>query len=1415
MITNRLPPLSAEAAQFVLDPWVQYCAWKKLNTAYRSRWTRDTVAWPRWLDNPEQEVRRVAEAVVNGRLDTLDLKLPLVPFPKEGGKVRHFVRPSLDAEFSTLLLGVLLCPLLEARMWAFSFGGRWYSGMARLPSWNGGDQEWRFRQLPFSLADEQIFTSYRRSYGLFRRVAKWTAQTMLGEEAGADSSGSPSQKPVDYPNTALPYLSLDTGRLAPKGGHKELWHARLDIASAYPCVRRSTLRKRVLSLLSVPVEAVRASHAMLLGGQATIDGSWPYPFRKGDVWDQLETGGLEEFPGKGGSVRSELASRWMDLLDNLTYVDPGRVGTAWEPAWAGDGWPALPQAGKREDGIPTGLIVSSVWFNAYLHSLDDQLVDAMGLKHNGQPVKGAVFRYVDDLVVLGSSRSNAVDIVSAVISWLQEDPSGTNLMPAHDKVQPELLKNALSSEPDGSETNYSPHERIAVKGWEERARKAWHANPCVNQIDLISLGPFVTGLVEQMSDLGNPGMADMWGHGVGPRLAELHRLVRMDIGNREIREDTRLAFAGRRLAGAPLPQRLDQSADGGSRSAVLEIQRSLLLALRAAPWKPTLWNAAARLVVRLLRADQGSVTNAKKLANDWITMLAELTDEELTKRPWGPCTGHNANNDDSGSGPRKLSASFVRAQFFHGLAAVVRDVAASVERDEYKQSRWSPAHWTGPLMDQLDLEKVSKYLPIVAKGALSKFAGPGSGRVRSPWEQSAVNDLLAATKKLAPARFPFARTMLLHELSEARRDAVETLRILRAGHKEGRISSEEVLDLAVRLGVGTRLNKKEVVAGLPKLLDRLNESASPWAWAQRVRLHEFHVALKAEEIQDIALADNVGVSLREVLWSAGPGSHGVTPHNFPAAGLPPDIVIDIVEVALTNRSESAMDLLLLADLTRAVERIRYWQTAEEPGLAPAWINEAVEGLAVLGEGRLPLHPLIRLLHAEGRSSPSLRRLGGANRHPALFAGLAAIAGSERPLDRLFDCFPDPPNLVLLRELRDAYIVDQQYLVALQSAYESTTVPSVIRYKDRVKPPPSLGRVPVGQGSEIDATRRAYVIASAFWEGSEPKNKSEPLDLLTVRMAQLKVSPWAAANPLGGKERLDHRSVVENWPNQPNSREVLQALAQALPFRQSGDNTTPLPRLTILPEVLVPWTATPYLVATCRRFGIGLLAGTYWRPVPPAVRVGWSNKRWFTNEALLVLPVERDAPGYATRVIRVRKPRPAASELGLERALAVKGGVPWQLLRGDRFFLFRHPTWGGFTVGICSDLLDPTPWALLRGHIAHMFFSAFNEDVDLFGVVTRTRAYEDYCNVVLVNHGSEGGSFAWSPRSGHSKEIARFQGADIDVVADIEVPVKRLLDAQEHALERAIVRHEEGWKKKSNPPKEKFKTPPPGYHKRKT
>ena len=155
-------------------------------------------------------------------------------------------------------------------------------------------------------------------------------------------------------------------------------------------------------------------------------------------------------------------------------------------------------------------------------------------------------------------------------------------------------------------------------------------------------------------------------------------------------------------------------------------------------------------------------------------------------------------------------------------------------------------------------------------------------------------------------------------------------------------------------------------------------------------------------------------------------------------------------------------------------------------------------------------------------------------------------------------------------------------------------------------------------------------------------------------------------------------------------------------------------------------------------------------------------------------------------------------------------VGYHMLPGNRWYRFVHPHWGDFTIAICADLLDPTPWNSLRGEIQHILSSAYNRDVALFREMTWVCAYENYCNLVLTNHGFHGGSFAWTPRSGHDKEVVRLQGARLFLIADVEMPVKSLIKAQRDGVGEAVRRGRDVWVG-GKPGKESgFKSPPAGW-----
>jgi len=324
--------------------------------------------------------------------------------------------------------------------------------------------------------------------------------------------------------------------------------------------------------------------------------------------------------------------------------------------------------------------------------------------------------------------------------------------------------------------------------------------------------------------------------------------------------------------------------------------------------------------------------------------------------------------------------------------------------------------------------------------------------------------------------------------------------------------------------------------------------------------------------------------------------------------------------------------------------------------------------------------------------------------------------------------------------------------------------------------------------------------------------------VVVRIGQ--TSEWAS----------DH-AVVPTFPSVrlgTASRIMRQVAAafQTASQRQNGER----PELVILPEVQIPTPELPTLRQLVQDTGLAALAGLYWRalsPVYSGLPTTSPPRRWFVNEAELVIPLNVGQPGpTSVRHFRVRKPVPSHIEVGLAKELTRRrhGGAEWQMLRGNRWFRFSHTRWGDFSIAICSDLLDSSPWRALQGRVLHLFMVSFNQDVELFEALTWVRAYEGYMNVVSVNHGSAGGSFVWTPARRHGRELARLRGQGLVLVADVELHVSALHEAQRHGVDQAEKEEAAGWKERTDrpnagkPPRKKiggvdFKHPPPGFRSR--
>ncbi len=259
-----------------------------------------------------------------------------------------------------------------------------------------------------------------------------------------------------------------------------------------------------------------------------------------------------------------------------------------------------------------------------------------------------------------------------------------------------------------------------------------------------------------------------------------------------------------------------------------------------------------------------------------------------------------------------------------------------------------------------------------------------------------------------------------------------------------------------------------------------------------------------------------------------------------------------------------------------------------------------------------------------------------------------------------------------------------------------------------------------------------------------------------------------------------------------------------------------PQLVVLPELSVPREEVGTLREHVRGTGRAAVAGIYWQvartvyPAGNAVRVG---QQWFLNEAELTIPVGHQERGpTGVKWYRVLKPVPSHFEQGLANALSKTTGYRWRILEGRRWYRFVHRKWGDFSVAICSDLIDSTPWSALRGEILHLFVVAYNRDVELYEALTWSRAYENYVNLVMVNSGRYGGSTAWTPKRKHEREIARIRGNDLMVIADVTIPAGELLKKQIVGIEESIERAKSGWLNLREPVAE-FKSPPPDYRRR--
>lgn len=656
------------AGDALAHPLVLRAAWLRVNGWYRAGNFAPQPELASWRLHPERELRNLADALKDEQWKPSVWSQ--LPYPKKGARLRHYLLPTVRDQVAFMAHLVLLGPLLDSRTAEFVFGNRWYRPII----WDRRRPQPRWQLLPYPLLDDRSYLPYRRSHGLYRRVAHWTVTQMTGATLRTRDYSGPVQLPDDYDTEELPaWVRPDWwGQTGPSESAEAFW-ATLDIEMAYPSVRLRELSGSALSMVAdlddVPLDE-------------KLDG-YPSSLR---------------MALKDVGVRLELVERLVDALRNVTIHTHRIPRDGWRPHHARS---ELPPHNK---GIPTGLAVSGLLMNVALNRADRTVMQY--LVDSDAASRGAIIRFADDMVIFSRSVHGLLCLIDTLWGGIAGDDNAalasgqslSNLYLNLAKIQPAPVKDLvrryllahdwseckLHENCDHLEHPMSPRRITRLSAWYAHKRDTRELRSIREALDRTrvrsgEVGPFVTTLVERLSDIGNDTLSERFGAGAENRLVQLHDLARLDIDDQQVRPETRRAFAVNRLVRTWLPGDED---DVGT--ALSDICSSVGHVLEVTPWKDSLWRAVVRAAVRWAVATNDSLEDGR----DWL--LAQL--RHIAHRP--------ATTSDLGSWMRRwpeempielhkrnpswrpLYLSYLRATFWRALAGVLRELSHDLDELE-------------------------------------------------------------------------------------------------------------------------------------------------------------------------------------------------------------------------------------------------------------------------------------------------------------------------------------------------------------------------------------------------------------------------------------------------------------------------------------------------------------------------------------------------------------------------------------------------------------------------------------------------------------------------------------------------------------------------------------------------------------
>ena len=1452
-----------KAAEVIGNPVILQGAWMRVDSWYRSGELAPQPELSRWRLYPEAMLRELAEALRDGNWKPELWRQ--VPYPKKGARLRHYVMPTVRDQVAFMAHMVALGPILDVQVANFAFGNRWYRPIA----WDRRAESARWVHRPYPVLTDRIFLSYARSHGLFRRVAHWTVARMTKATLPAEDDSGRVQLPGDYEAGTLPPWTGQAWWSGTPDTSRAFW-AALDVELAYPSVRINQLAVAMERVLRRPVDF----HLL-------FDGC-PQPV--------LEALAVED-------VRVEIGRRLTRALGDITLDSGGIPPDAWGPP---QGHPLPQVAAEPYEGIPTGLAISGVLLNVALLEAD-RAIGAYLERTSGEE-RGAIVRFADDMYVLSRSSGGLLSLVEAVHGALSGAEAASLTTPNEDsnicinfkKIKPDavkevirkyLLENGWIECKDKRCKQPLPpplreHATAGVLDWwaakssgdEFASHREALDRAAIEQGDV---GPFVTSLVELLSDMGTDTLRQRFGEGARDHLARLHELARFDIEDEQVRPDTRRTFSVNRLVRAWLPKAREA---GEQHRKLRQIRETIGFVLDRTPWKFALWRAVVRGAARRPLGDPKNEEHSDQEASEWlanqlrrIACVGGQRDSAAWMIAWpevGADDGHAAERTD---GWQELYLSFLRAAFWRALAQVVRELkrhAARVAHDGADAWTPLPFHWTSRAVAEGDHAQVAASLGRIDEWVGVLYPAASAEAVAAwPWElDEFVGAILAAhsTLELAEAwRSTAGPGSVLRVPATARLEVMPKAtgllsrfgRLLQTGPRRNRKLDHWAL-ANVQLGhwndeLGDVLFP---ASGRPRISRAWDDTRGALAaglalgcfeWIKsalaRRAIPLMHRDAEALECDAFLLHDYARARRVIVGQEASPVSPP-TVHRL-LWGTPVDTELNEWPMAAWETPAVGLPSRVAAALLRVVRPIAVpegWVPSQGP---LNWLIDDVDGVLAAGR-RGQFVP-------EEEPEPAKQSLRMERSmawevvpHAAFY--LPFVSATARGVH--LDSYVLYCDVLLLLTVLDG---DERILDGLaRSGVRGTPFVDRWSWRSRIHLPlkawasiEEILRWSESPGSDVTGFGVCLVESLADWSCEVVSWEDFLPERIDVRLSSSRdleiVRTIRPAGDLRGPDlppelRLADTSIIDElvarvgqvaaWPNGTDVVTRFPAIssvtANAMIEQVSNVFLAPAqgvgdagPHLVVLPELAIPQQEVRSLRDLVRNEGKGAVAGLYWRALRPAFRPprGFTPTRaYFVNEAELIVPVGDDHGPPGVRWFRVRKTVPAHIEDGLARALSKRASqTKWRMLRGRRWYRFVHPKWGDFTVAICADLIDAAPWKALRGELLHLLMVAFNKDVDLFDSLTWVRAYENYANVASVNHGRYGGSFLWTPRRTHGRELARLRGGELVLTADVRLPVKELLSAQYTGVAKAIDQSAREWESKKSPDTE-FKAPPPGF-----